>query len=668
METYRGVSICRRFLHFNVSLRVVLFLTGMADTQKTNAIERHSIDMAEAPCASAEEFQAHFDLSAVPSTPGCYLMRDAKGAVIYVGKAKNLRARIRSYINESDSRYTVKFLMGRVAHLDFLVTTNEKEALLLENSLIKHHKPRYNFRLKDDKTYVSVRVNVRHEFPRVTVTRKRRKDGSRYFGPYSSAAAVRDTLRQLQRVFPLRTCSDSVLGNRTRPCLYYQMKQCTAPCAGYISGEDYREIVEQVLLVLGGRSRELEKRLLDQIANCAQNLEYEKAAVLRDRLYAVRQTMERQRTVSLDDSADRDVFGVYTEGRYCEFQVLYFRGGKMAGGRSFSFNLREMPLDELFASFLLQYYAESPTIPSEVLAPVEMEDMETLAEILSEQRAGKVAVLYPRRGEKRALVDLANRNARNSFKEKRLSERANRDLLDQVKAQLHLADTPKRIECFDVSTQQGDKPVASMAVFENGAPAKDRYRRFSIKQVEGQDDFAMMREVLLRRYRRAIEEDDLPDLVLIDGGKGQLNVAVTALRDLGIEDLDIASIAKARTEKGGRSPERFFIPGRANPIVPRQDSPVVHLLARVRDEAHRFAVTYHRKRRKKATLSTTLTQIPGIGRKRSRLLLKRLGSLAKIQEAPVEAIAALPGFGEKSAREIKKHLAALQTGKHAMGD
>ena len=632
----------------------------MDETLTTGAIDRYSLEVSQKPQASPEEFQATFDITAVPSNPGCYLMRDSKGAVIYVGKAKSLRARIRSYINESDNRYTVRFLMGRVAHLDFLVTTNEKEALLLENSLIKHHKPRYNFRLKDDKTYVSVRVNVERDFPRVTVTRKRCKDGSRYFGPYSSAAAVRDTLRQLQRIFPLRTCSDSVLGNRTRPCLYHQMKQCAAPCVGYIDRADYREIVEQVLLILGGRSQELEKRLLDRIARCAENLEFEKAAALRDRLYAVRMTMERQRTVAVQGADDRDVFGLHTEGRYSEIQVLYFRGGKMAGGRSFSFNLREMPLDELFASFLLQYYADSPTIPSEVLAPIEMEDAETLSEILSEQRGSKVVVLSPKRGEKRALVDLANRNARSSFEEKRLGERANRDLLEQIKTHLHLERTPSRIECFDISTQQGDKPVGSMAVFENGAPAKDRYRRFAIKQVEGQDDFAMMREVLLRRYRRAIEEHDLPDLVLIDGGKGQLNVAVTALRDLGIEDLDVASIAKARSQDGGRSPERFFIPGRANPVIPRQDSPMVHLLARVRDEAHRFAVTYHRKRRKKAALSTQLTQIPGIGEKRARLLLNRLGSLSRIREAPVEVIAALPGFSEKAARTIKKHLAAQE--------
>ncbi|HNZ17703.1 MAG TPA: excinuclease ABC subunit UvrC [Candidatus Hydrogenedentes bacterium] len=640
----------------------------MDDSHVTGAIDRRSIEIVRFPHATPEEFQAQFDSAAVPSNPGCYLMRDTKGAVIYVGKAKSLRARIRSYINESDSRYTVRFLMSRVAHLDFLVTNNEKEALLLENSLIKHHRPRYNIRLKDDKTYVSVRVNLEHAFPRVTITRKRRKDGSRYFGPYPSASAVRDTLRLLQRVFPLRTCSDSVLNSRTRPCLYHQMKQCAAPCVGYISETEYREIVEQVLLILAGRNQELETRLLGAIAQCAEKLEFEKAAALRDRLYAVRKTMERQRTVAVPGAEDRDVFGLYVQGRFSEIQVLYFRAGKMAGGRSFSFNLREMPLDELFGSFLLQYYADSPTIPAEVLAPVEMEDAETLAELLSEQRGTKVAVRCPQRGEKRALVDMANQNARTSFEEKRLGERANRDLLDQVQTTLGLARTPNRIECFDISTQQGDKPVGSMAVFENGAPAKNRYRKFAIKQVAGQDDFAMMREVLLRRYRRAVEENDLPDLVLIDGGKGQLNVAVTALRDLGLEDLDVASIAKARAQEGGRSPERFFIPGRANPIVPRQDSPVVHLLARVRDEAHRFAVTYHRKRRKTATLSTKLTEIPGVGEKRARLLLNRLGSLARIQDAPLEVIAALPGFSEASARRIKEHLAGDQTGTCAMGD
>ena len=596
-------------------------------------------------------------LDRVPTSTGCYLMLDAKGRVIYVGKAKSLRARLRSYVNESDARQTIPFILNRAAHVDFLVTNNEKEALLLENSLIKQHKPRYNIRLKDDKTYVSVRLNVQHDFPRITVTRRRRKDGARYFGPYSSAGAVRESLRQLQKLFPLRTCSDAVLNNRARPCLYHQMKQCSAPCAGFISKQEYREIVEQVSLVLQGRSAEVERLLTKQIQHHAEHLEFEKAAQLRDRLFALRKTLERQRTVAVAGAEERDVFGVYTKGRFIEIQVLYFRGAKMSGGRSFSFKLAELPLDELFGSFLLQYYSEESIIPKEVVLPLELEEADVLSEILSEQRGSKTLVYAPVRGDKRALVDMASRNAKSSFQKKQLREEANRDLLEQVAEKLKLTAFPKRIECFDISTTQGDKPVGSMVVFEDGAAAKARYRHYAIRHVEGQDDFAMMREVLLRRYTRAIAENDLPNLVLIDGGKGQLNVAVTALNDLGIEDLDVAGIAKSRAQdEGTRSPERFFIPGRANPIVPRQDSPVVLLLARIRDEAHRFAITYHRKRRAKSVLRSPLLDIPGVGRKRAELLLKRIGSLAKIRTADPETIAELPGFSLEKAKAIKEHL------------
>ncbi|MBN2310011.1 MAG: excinuclease ABC subunit UvrC [Candidatus Hydrogenedentes bacterium] len=618
------------------------------------------IDLGGAPAArrSPDEFLASFDLDRVPAEPGCYLMHDRHDRVVYVGKAKNLRARVRAYINESDTRQMVQFLMRRVAHIDFLVTTNEKEALLLENSLIKRHKPRYNVRLRDDKTYVSLRVNVQHEFPRITVTRTCRRDGARYFGPYSSAAAVRETLRELQRIFPLRTCSDNVLRNRARPCLYHQMKQCCAPCVGYVERDAYHEIVNQVLLVLEGRSADVEKLLLARIERHAAALEFEKAAELRDRLFALRETFERQRAVAAGSADERDVFGVYTHGRFSEIQVLFYRGGKMIGGRSFSISHRDMPLSEVFGSFLLQYYSEAPYVPTEILTPVPLDEGETLAEILSEQRGRKVSVHWPQRGEKRALTQLAERNAKSSFDEKRLAEKANADLLERVREALKLSRAPARIECYDISSIQGDKPVGSMVAFEHGLPAKSRYRRFAIKRVEGQDDFAMLREVLLRRLQRAIQEDDLPDLLLIDGGKGQLNVATALLKDLGIEDLDAAGIAKSRTGDEGRSPERFFIPGRANPVILPQHSPVVLLLARIRDEAHRFAITYHRKRRSQATLRSPLLAIPGIGEKRARILLAELGSVARIRNASVEAIAAIPGFDDTLAKQIKKHLAA----------
>ena len=316
-----------------------------------------------------EEFLASFDLGDVPTAPGCYIMRDVKDRVIYVGKAKNIRSRVRTYINDQDSRYSVKFLMKRVASIAFLVTTNEKEAVLLENSLIKQFKPRYNVHLKDDKTYVSLRINTKEDFPRITVVRRHRKDGALYFGPYSSAMSVRDTLRQIHRVFPLRTCSDNVMKNRSRPCIYYQMKRCVAPCVGKVDREDYHAIVDQAALVVGGKNKELEKLLLSQIKTKADALEFEDAAVLRDRLHAVQRTLEKQRTVAVPGAQDRDVFGYYNEGSFTEIQVIFFRGGKMIGGRSFSFKRREMPLDEMMSSFLLQYYAKAPIIPTEVLVP-----------------------------------------------------------------------------------------------------------------------------------------------------------------------------------------------------------------------------------------------------------------------------------------------------------
>lgn len=608
---------------------------------------------------SPEDFAASFDLARVPTAPGCYLMYDKNDRIMYVGKAANLRARVRSYVHQQDSRHSVRFLMRRVVRIDFLVTTNEKEALLLENSLIKEHKPRYNINLKDDKTYVSVKLNVRHAWPRLTVTRRVQKDGAKYFGPYASAQAVRQTLRELQRIFPLRTCSDAVLNNRTRPCLYYQMKQCAAPCVGLVSAEDYAQLVEQVALALEGRSDDLTRQLKAQMQAHAEALAFEEAATVRDRLLAVEKTLERQRAVDVAGAEDRDVFGIYTEGRFCEIQVVFYRGGKLLGGRSFSFRTNDLPMTELFASFLLQYYSDAPVVPREVLVPLDLEEADALADILGEQRGTRVRVHRPQRGEQRRLVELAERNAQSSFEEKRLRDEANLDLLQQIREKLHLPRDPQRIECFDIATTQGDRTVGSMVVFTNGEPDKARYRHYAVKTVEGTDDFASMREVLLRRYTRAVREDDLPDLVLVDGGKGQLGVAQAVMQDLGIEDLPLAAIAKSRAEGEGKaSPERFFVPGRMNPIILPQHSPVVLTLARVRDEAHRFANTYHAKRRRQATLRTALTEIPGIGPKRARALLNTIGSIAKIRTAEVETIAAVPGFNRALAERV---LSALNT-------
>lgn len=619
--------------------------------------DRITLAESSAVRKTPEAFIAQFDVSKVTTSPGCYIMRDKEDKVVYVGKAKNLRNRIRTYINDQDSRYSVKFLMKRVAHIDFLVTTNEKEALLLENSLIKQFKPRYNVQLKDDKSYVSLRIDKKQDFPRITVVRRYKKDGALYFGPYSSAHAVRDTLRQIQRLLPLRTCSDHVLNNRVRPCIYYQMKQCNAPCVGKVNREEYHEVVDEAAMILSGRSQDLEKHLKNSIDTHAKKLEFEQAAELRDRLYALQKTMEKQRAVDVPGAADRDVFGLYTQDRFTEIQLMFYRGGKLLGGRSYSFKKREMPLIELLSSFLLQFYSDAPMIPSEILVPGEVDEADTLAEILSEQRGTKVHLHTPVRGEKMALVDLANRNAKRSFDEKQLAEQAQADVLEQMMNHLKLPNIPTRIECFDISTFQGDKTVASMVVFENAVANKQRYRRFSMKTVDGQDDFASMNEVLMRRYTRAIEENDLPDMVLIDGGKGQLGVATTVLKDLGIEDLPAVGIAKSRSQEyGTASPERFFIPGRSNPIILPQNSPVVLLLARIRDEAHRFAITYQRQKRSKGTLKSRLTEVPGVGPTLAKKLLNTFGSIAKIKAVSLKSLETVPGISPDLAKRIQDHL------------
>ena len=588
-----------------------------------------------------------------PTKPGCYIMRDASGNVLYVGKARNLRARLRNYINETDSRYSVKFLMRRVASVDFLVVDSEKDALLLENTLIKRHKPRYNVRLRDDKNYISIRLNPNESFPRLTVVRRHKNDGARYFGPYHDTRAARKTLKEIQRLTPLRICSDHIMHNRTRPCIYYQIKQCLAPCVGLVTEASYRDLVRQVLLLLEGRTREFEGELRLRIQQLADNLQFEEAAVLRDRLSDLQSTLQPQHTIVQQGAGDKDVFGIYREGHYAEVQLLYYRNNAMIGGKSFSFDRLETPLEELFSSFLLQYYSNAPYIPVEVLVPLEVEGQSALADILSEKREKKVHVHYPQRGSLVKLVQLANSNAQNAFIEKRGKEKARQNALENIRNFLQLQAVPGRIECFDISTIQGDKTVAAMVVFEDGMPVKKRYRRYEIRTNEGQDDFAAMREVLRRRYTRAIAEEDLPDLVLIDGGKGHLNVALAILQELELDQLPCAGIAKARTESKSTSPhERFFVPGRMNPIIPHHQNPGLLLLARIRDETHRFAITYHRLKRNKATLNSTLLSLPGVGPSRARALLAHFGSLTRIRAAEAKQLAAVPGISDKLATEI----------------
>ncbi len=599
-----------------------------------------------------------------PTRPGVYLMKDAQGRVLYVGKAKNLRARVRTYFREgADGRPRVRFLMARVADVDFVVTDTEKEALILENTLIKRHRPRYNVDLRDDKTYLSLRLDVQNPFPRLTMTRRIVPDGSLYFGPYSSARALRETVDLIHRIFPLRQCRDREFRARTRPCLYCQMRGCLAPCCGRVTPEAYREMVDQVVAFLRGRSQELLETLRARMAEAAERLEFEEAARLRDRIRAVEETLERQKAVT-HRPVDRDVVAMVREGAEAEVVVLVVRSGNLIDRRSYYLPHLEGDDPEVMGQFLRQYYRGDRIVPAEVVVGVDVgeDEARVLGEWLSERRGRRVRVVHPRRGEKRALVAMAAENARELLDERRKTKVGYDAALAELRDRLGLAGPPRRIEGYDISNLQGGHAVGSMVVFTDGFPDPRSYRRFAIRTVEGSDDFAMLYEVLRRRLARRDQPGwELPDLVLIDGGRGQVAAAAKALEDEGVS-VPLAGIAKARVLPGGgaevvRSPERIFLPGRANPVPFGRNSSGLFLLQRVRDEAHRFALALHRKRRARASLGSALEAVPGVGPKRRQALLRRFGSLKRLAEAPVDEIAAVPGISEALARRIKQALA-----------
>lgn len=603
-------------------------------------------------------------LENLPSRPGVYLMRDRSGKVIYVGKAKELRARVRSYFRGGDGRAQIQFLLRRVEDIETLVTGNEKEALILENNLIKQYRPRYNVLLKDDKSYISIRVNVRHPWPRIIATRKIVKDGSRYFGPYSSALGVRETLDIVERHFLLRTCTEHNFKNRTRPCLQYQIKRCSAPCVLPVDPKEYQENLQRALLFIEGKQQELLGELKGRMRERADALDFEAAAKIRDQIQAVERTVEKQRMVS-HWGADQDIFGMYREGGFIEVQALFVRQGKLTGNQAYALEDLEFSDAEVMESLLTQFYQGDRFVPDEILVPMEPEDREVREEYLGERKGKRVSILCPRRGDKRHLLDMAADNARQSFFERHDQEKRREKMLLELQGKLRLKNYPQRIECFDISTIHGAHAVGSMVTFFNGEPDKKRYRHYRIRSVSadsGGDDFAMMYEVLRRRFSRGAAEGDLPDLVVVDGGKGQLGMAVAATRELGIEGVDLAALAKMRVQRSARSfeiqrsEERLFLPGRSNPVVLRRNSNALFLLQRVRDEAHRFAITYHKKLRTRQTLYSALDGIPGIGGVRKRALLRAFGSVKRIEEATVEELLRVPSMNEKVAQEILQSL------------
>jgi len=542
------------------------------------------------------------NLELVPTNPGCYLFYDNKGKIIYIGKANNLRSRIRTYLQNADNRYHIRFLLSRAQRIDYIITNSEREALLLENTLIKRHKPRYNIRLKDDKNYLSLRLDPSDDFPRLTFVRKPKKDNALYFGPFHSASTIREVYKQLHFIVPLRRCSDGNFHNRTRPCLYYQMGTCPAPCVNYISKEQYSELVQQAILLLQGKAETLEKELSQQIKRLSEKLEFEQAGLIRDRLFALRKIMEPQQTILFNQSRNIDVWGIYSSDNNAVIHILFYQNGKLVGSRAFSIVIPiEIPLNEFLSSILLDVYTQKLPVPAEILLPVEIDDVNSLTELLIEKTGKKVQMIHPKRGIKEELLKLASKNAEAKFLEERKLQASKGMVLQEIQKLLHLPKIPKRIECFDASTFQGDSTVVGMVVFENGIPNKSHYRRFAIDITDANDDYYALRNALTRRYTD-LTDLPMPDLLLIDGGKGQLNVATSVLNDLKITEIVCASIAKARTyptkDMAISTQDRFFIPNRSNPIIIRsKNSPALLLLQQIRDETHRFSIQYHRKRR-----------------------------------------------------------------------
>lgn len=641
---------------------------------------------------SREEIEAEFDVEArrvrgvtpgeidrLPQLPGVYIMRDGGGRVIYVGKASNLASRVRSYFTRAgDARFNVRYLMRHVERVETVITANEKEAFLLENTLIKRHQPRYNLQLRDDKTYVSVRVNTGHEWPRAVVMRRRearqsegarRKEaGALYLGPYSSAAGARDTLRQLQRIFPIRSCPDHVLRNRARPCLLHQIGRCCAPCTEAVDREAYREMVEGTVLVLKGRTGEVIERLTARMNAGADAMDFERAAVLRDRIASIEETAERQ-GVHRHDVEDRDAVVLETRGGFGAIVVFVWRGGLLVSSRPYIVRDHGRPTEEMLEEFLGRYYQLEPP-PREVLASPAPAGRELLEQVLGERRGGRVLIATPQRGEKLRLVETALENARRLLDQHLSGQQTIEAIEGELAEKLKLPEPPETIECFDISTIQGSDTVGSMVTFRAGEPDKNRSRRFRVRTLDGQDDFGAMREVLMRRLRRVADgSDTAPGLIVIDGGKGQLAVAVDVLERLGLRQIPVVGMAKSRVKKRSRregeaierTEERFFLPGRMNPVTLRENSPALYLLVRLRDEAHRFAIAYHRQVRGKRGLRSTLEGIEGIGKGRAAALLRHFGSVKRLKVATVEEIAAVKGIPGALAARIAAELAAAET-------
>lgn len=607
-------------------------------------------------------------LKNLPAKPGVYLHKNAQGKVIYVGKAVNLRSRVRSYFHKSAQDNTkTRRLVAEIADIDFIVADSELEALLLENTLIKKHQPRFNVRLKDDKRYPYIKVHWQDPFPRVTTTRRLQNDGARYFGPYTAAWAAYQTLDLVRKIFPYLTCTRTITGNDERACLYYHIGRCAAPCIGVVNKEEYRQIIDRLCDFLNGNTEPVVADLRRQMDQAAENLDFEKAAQLRDQIRAIDQVVEKQKVVQAG-TLDEDVIAfARADGDAC-VQVFFIRGGKLIGRDYFVLEGTADEADpEIMASFLKQFYDQAATVPPKILLPREVDELMIIRDWLKRKRGAKVTLSVPRRGKQKELLEMAAQNAAETLTHLQArwsaDESKQTEALTELQQALDLPDPPLRVECYDISTLQGTHTVGSMVVFAKGVPRKSDYRRFKIQSVKGQDDYASMQEMLHRRFKRMADEGYqdptkqdkentwalIPNLIIIDGGKGQLNAALAVLDEFELRDaIPIVGLAKGE--------EEIFLPGQAEPVVLPQNSPGLFLVQRIRDEAHRFGVSYHRKLRGKSAVRSSLDMVEGIGPKRRQALLRKFGSIEAIRQASIDELAAVPGMTRKVAEGLKEQL------------
>ena len=610
-------------------------------------------------------------LDTLPTKPGCYLMKNAAGKIIYTGKAINLRARVRSYFHAgAEASRKTRRMLTELADIEWIVVESELEALILEMNLIKKHLPEFNVRLKDDKRYPYIKVGWADSFPKVTVTRQQEADGSRYFGPFTSVWAVHQTLDLLRKMFQYRTCDRIITGQDTRACLYYDIKLCTAPCIGCINQADYRQMIDDLCKFLEGRTDPILSRLKEEMARHAEKMDYEKAALLRDQIQAIERVVARQKIISNKDINSDVIALARSNGDSC-VQVFFIRNGRLIGREYFVMEGTEDEQDsEVLAQFIKQFYAKASTIPPEVLLPNQLEEALIIEQWLREQRGGKkVQFRVPRRGAQHELVKMAAENALETLhalkSQWEVDEHKQSQALAELQSALEMTQPPNRIECYDISNTQGTAAVGSMVIFEKGIPNKKLYRRFNIKTVTGADDFASMEEVLARRFKRwsAAQQKEkeevgtksdpafaiLPDLLMVDGGKGQLGRALKVLKEAGLEKRFL-TVGLAKEQ------ELLYLPGRSQPLALPRKSQGLFLLQRVRDEAHRFAITAHRGRRSRENLVSRLDQIPGVGPARRRALLTRFGSLEGVRQAAPADIANTAGISADLAQRISEYL------------